>query len=885
MIHLRFAFWAPMLALSLLPSSDPSRVRLANIAVSGCEQLNRGAICELKPGHSLSVWHASATQMLVYAADARAWQSVPSEATGGGSLFRIATRTGQRSLRMRFVTDPREEQLLQLRAAASWPWQAQIEAADNVAARERLTAYLPKVSGDERAFVLYELARREYRTAQRAAGAQHLREAAALAEQLGRISLARSCYGLLANHASAAHDFVASRAAIAAAQRLPAAASGVTDAYGEALLGNAQGVVAAELAALPAAAAAYEQAQVWVQRGAAELRGHVVNGLAMVSVLQGRLLRAHELYSSLLRSEPARSDICFAAIAVGNLGWVELELLRAGAASATTSADATRHLAAAVEHFARCRATASWRPAHAQLSVAYDALRRGALTAARAGIERAGHFEDEPRMAQYRALLEADLALAEGDAAGAAERFKALHEELRQTLSTEPAWRALEGLGRALAAQGRWPEAIERLEAAERLLAQAARGVPDPSALTSFFGTHDHSARGLRAALLAVGKTGQAFGALRRAERRHLLALARDQRLWERATSEAWQEAYAALLKQQSELSEAERHARLAPDAERDLAQRASSDLRAKLEHAQTRLLDLVGRDALSEDDRLREPRSGELMIAWLRSERGSEAYATFGEETRHIEYARPPESREYLDPFADWLAQAQEVSVLSFSQPQRLDVHQLPYRDSTLIAHLPVSYALDLPPRAANDSTQAKLALLATDRRSDLVHAQRELDGLKSALQTHAWSSTELTSRQDLLTNQARARLFYYAGHARADSTGALRSALAFGDGELSVADILALRIAPAQVVLSACDAARAPDLREAVGISLGEAFVLAGSDAVLAPARPIDDRSAERFASLVRDGLARGDALATLYRRAVLDTDGGLPFRYIVP
>ena len=880
-MYSRFAIWAQMLAFSLLPTTDATRVRGAHIAVSGCEQLDRGGVCELAPGQELSVWHAGAAQLQVYAPESRSWQSLHAAAAESGSLYRVETRKGQTQLRLRIW--PEGEQVLQLRAAATWPWQKQIADAENVAAREQLSVLLPKVTADERAFVLYELARREYRTAQREPGAKHLQEAAALAEQLGRISLARSCYGLLANHASAAHDFTAARLAIAQAEKLPAAARGVTDAYGEALIANARGVVSAELGALPAAAAAYERGLVWVQRGAAEMLGHVQNGLAMVNVLQGRLLRAHELYTNLLDSEQARKDVCFAAIALGNVGWVELELLRAGAGSAATSSDATRHLQASVDGFARCRATASWRPAHAQLSVAYDAFRRGDLVAARAGIERAGSFEDEPRMADYRALLVADVALAEGDAPGAAERFAALHARLEPTQNTEQTWRALEGLGRALAAQERWPEAIERLEAAEQLLTRAARDIPDPSALTSFFGTHDHSARGLRAAYLAVGETQQAFRALRRAQRRHMLALARDQRMWQRATADAWQEPYAALLTQQDELSRAAKHASVAPESERAQAERELAERRRKLEITRTQLLAMLGRDALSADERLREPEPGELMAAWLRTENGVEAYAEFAGRTRHIEYSSRAAPRQYLDQLADWIVQAKAVTVLSFSQPESLDVHMLPFRDAPLIEHVPVVYSLDLPPIEAK-AAPAKVALLATDRHGDLVYAQRELSALAGVLRQHEWKLSELPDRRALQESAERAQLFYYAGHARADGTGSLRSALQFGDGELTVADILALRAAPAQVVLSACDAARAPDLREAVGISLAQAFVLAGSDGVLAPVRPVNDRSAHAFASFVQSGLAQGEPLPRLYQKALIAAHEAV-FRLVVP
>ncbi|HTU61328.1 MAG TPA: CHAT domain-containing protein, partial [Polyangiales bacterium] len=449
------------------------------------------------------------------------------------------------------------------------------------------------------------------------------------------------------------------------------------------------------------------------------------------------------------------------------------------------------------------------------------------------------------------------------------------------------AWRALDGLGRALAAQQRWTEAIARFEAAEQLLAQAARGVPDPSALTSFFGTHDHSARGLREAYLASGRTEQAFQALRRAQRRHLLALARDQRVWERAMGADWQEAYAKVLQRRSELPELLRRASVAPDSEQAAAESDVVEHRALLEAAQGQLLALLGRDALAEDETLRAPRVGELIVAWLRSDHDVEVYAAFGAETRHVRYAEAPAKADYLEPLADWLALARDVSVLSFSEPQAMDVHALPFRGAPLVAHVPVAYSLDLPPRAAEQATTREVALLTADRGGNLVYAQRELAALERVLVARGWKVSVLDQLEGLQPEArhehaaastpppaaARAGLFYFAGHGRADSTGSLRSALAFTDSELSVADILALRAPPARVVLSACEAARAPDLREAVGISIAQAFVMAGSDEVLAASRTVDDRAAELISAHVREALAHREPLEKVHQRIVLE------------
>lgn len=882
------------MALCLLPPSASGPA--PELALAGCEQLNRGAVCVLGAQRELRVWLATSNRARRLALHDGVWRALAGEPAAGGTLYRLTLPTASLPAQLRLrtqaahATSPSVERTLQLVAAPRWAWQSQLERRDNQQAQRLLLQRLGSARGTERASLLYELARREYRLGAREQGAEHLQQAASLAERRGLLSLARNSYCLLANHATTAHEFATSRRALAAAEQLPAPARGLTDAYGQALLGNARGVFAAELAALPAAAAAYAQANVWVLRGAAQMWQHVTSGLAAVSVMQGRLLRAHQLYTGLLHSEQAAASRCFRALTLSNLGWLELELLRAGAGPADAGTMATAHLRAAVDCYERCSAAAGWRLAHARLSLAYDALRRGALAEARAGIERAGGFEAEPRLAQYRQLLIAELALAEGRPEAASQQYAQLESQLQREPNAELQWRALEGHGRALVAQLRYNDAIASFEHAERVLTRAARDVPEAGALTSFLGTHDHSARGLRAAYLAIGRTDLAFRALRRAQRRQLLALAHNERMWKHATAQAWQRRYAAVLEARDALAHTQRRAELAPEDEAaarrvDVAQRRSA-----LAAAQRALLQLMGHDALDDDARLRQPAAGELMLAWVRSERGYDGYAWLGSAgtARHAHFADAPHDATSLAPFSDLIAAARQISVLSWSEPSALDVHALTFHGEALIAHAPVSYSLDLPPRAAK-ANRTRSALVAHEAHADLAYAQREQAELQQALAAGGWRVRPL-ERPDALVSATRSPgLLYYAGHGSLDTQDSMRSALAFTDSTLSVADILALRAAPQRVVLSACEAARVPDLAQGQGVGLAHAFILAGSSEVLAPARPVRDRDAAAFAARIRAGLVQDVELGALYRTALVQGKGAgfdfAAYRRIVP
>ncbi len=119
------------------------------------------------------------------------------------------------------------------------------------------------------------------------------------------------------------------------------------------------------------------------------------------------------------------------------------------------------------------------------------------------------------------------------------------------------------------------------------------------------------------------------------------------------------------------------------------------------------------------------------------------------------------------------------------------------------------------------------------------------------------------------------RADLFHFAGHGRFIDTATLESALPLATGgAMTVGDILALPRAPARVVIAGCETARASS--EGRGFGLAQAFVLAGSNDVIASSRRTDDALAEVFASeLYRAGYGRADVQpATAMQRAALAT-----------
>lgn len=107
------------------------------------------------------------------------------------------------------------------------------------------------------------------------------------------------------------------------------------------------------------------------------------------------------------------------------------------------------------------------------------------------------------------------------------------------------------------------------------------------------------------------------------------------------------------------------------------------------------------------------------------------------------------------------------------------------------------------------------------------------------------------------------RAGLFHYAGHAVLDTTTWSSHLKLEGGGRITVGDLFALAPAPRKVVLLGCDAARAFDAPE--GLGLAHALVAAGTEEVFAPVVQVSDALARSVAEALYAGAA-GEATLDL-------------------
>lgn len=101
-----------------------------------------------------------------------------------------------------------------------------------------------------------------------------------------------------------------------------------------------------------------------------------------------------------------------------------------------------------------------------------------------------------------------------------------------------------------------------------------------------------------------------------------------------------------------------------------------------------------------------------------------------------------------------------------------------------------------------------------------------------------------------------------------------------------LGVGDVLALLKVPELVVLSGCETAKVE--AGGIGLGLGQAFVIAGAEAVIAATRPVDDRETERLMMAFYASKAEGAPARLRDAQLSLAREGGVDwaaFRVLVP
>lgn len=883
------------------------------VAIGGCSAMGEDAQCEATVGQTLAFWLStfdatSAPEVTLEHAGER--RRLAARRIAGGYQYRFAVSAvpGEVTLQIgsSFWAGPSPKFGLQVTRPTQWPWQPKL-AAVGAAERKRLAlALLPKLSSPhERSALLYELAWARSALGEGSEAVDAATQAAESAEASGRSSEARRYWAYVAYLEGLAHVFDKAELALERATQVRDPLPGVVDSSARALLHYTRAVRFGELGAMRRAARSYQQANKWAERaGDRGLQRRTRVGQAFVLQQQGRTPSAIAQLRQVLEETRTEGDACLRARTLSNLGWMELEQAQhPGKKAAFWLAAADRHLQKSTHLYGReCRLAPAQHVAHTRLNLGWVALQQGDVPAARRTVEQLTQREgenslrDQPRLSLWRDLLSAEVQRRSGRTQRSLDAYQAIERFARQRLTPSLQWQAAAGAARCWVELHDLPAAVVAYRRAEQLLDEALVQVPTQSSQLRFASRYGATARELLSVLVELGNSTQAMDAARRARRRALLRLTRwteaapperlqeHDRLRQRFAQER-RAADAALDALRStpgdELEQAEAQAQ----RHRRRARRAFEDLMALERHA-----------PVPRSEALPEPDSGTALLTWFETDEGWHGFVRFDAKVTHIHRRHKPEGAGWIAPFEKTLTRARKLRVLEAGAFRGIDLHALTLDGQRVLERWSVEYSLDLPARAEPLQTAAdgsQRFLVAVDGRGDLPAALAEGQAVTARLR-QAGAQVALLSGARLSAPKLQAALrdvefFHFAGHARFAGPEGWDSSIRLARGRLSVGEIVSWERVPPWVVLNACQASASPEIAFGAGVGIAQAFVLAGSRAVVAPLRPVQDTIARQLAEALTPRLASGLGLAEAYRTTLIQAGAAgeslWGYRLVVP
>jgi hypothetical protein len=431
-------------------------------------------------------------------------------------------------------------------------------------------------------------------------------------------------------------------------------------------------------------------------------------------------------------------------------------------------------------------------------------------------------------------LLRAELSSA--DALEAAEHAVQL---ARAAAFQDMLARALHLQGLAQLEAGRLQDAARSLDEAGGVMTRQSRLVPAWRGRDLFVASWDRVVADHVRVLAALGRADDAVRVWRRHRSAYLASLQVSAR--REALPDVAQAALAGELARHAEVRRAlhavEAQARYAPSDRRPALLERAAALRKEARDC----LDVVS--AHLGGARPRPLEVGELLVGWIPDDGSGWVFATDATETTLLRSDLEPATM--LDPLAARILEASVVRLVP-AGPVRLG--DLRLRGAAFEADV----ALDLH-GAVGPPPPPDRVLVVADPTRDLPHAREEGAAVAARWRDQGVEVVELVGDAATATRVSeelvRADLFHYAGHGRWDDAG-VRGWLPLAEGTaLDAAEVLGLTRVPAVVVLAGCRAGRTREGLSLPGLGLAQAFLTAGSTAVLAASDDIPDASTKAW------------------------------------
>jgi tetratricopeptide (TPR) repeat protein len=581
--------------------------------------------------------------------------------------------------------------------------------------------------------------------------------------------------------------------------------------------------------------------------------------LALLLGKLGRFREAAELFES-LGPTPKIATPCEKAQLLNNQAWSALLACEAG----ESFADPTSLLERSLATYKTCDRFTGDKEFNLLINLALAHLQGRRVQQAKDVLAQAHNLA--PAAPLYQKLwwldLEARIALQDGQREEALRGFQRLEELALATSSPDGRLRAAFGQARSHQDLGDLTAALEALQKAEALLDEQSLQIPLYAGRETFMATRQAVVSLHVDTLLRQGRNAEALDVARHARSRMLRQLERSDRLANLTPDQRarWDGLLAKYQEKRAVLEE-----RAKDDWKLPLDQLSREQAARKAEtEAVKELLDqafLVLGDPPREAPP-RPPSPGELILAYHPLPDGWVGFAADGKTVAVHRFELPPGvlsrpeelAERLLVPFRTSIEKAKKIRILASGPLQSVDFHELPFAMDVLLAKCPVAYGLDLP--APPGQPHERHALLVADPQGDLPGTLVEARMVQDALQhqVRPWITEELkaeqASPQAVRDRLAAADLLHYAGHGIFSGFGGWESSLPLaGETELTLGDLLALERVPAWVVLSGCETGRSSAETPVESLGLAYAFLLAGSQAVIASTRRADDRTVPAF------------------------------------